>query len=137
MAIDWCRGAHTVNTVPSGTTRAPRSRSSTRSGARSVFAMAPRLVWGVRLEALQAAQHFSDAPCLRHAATRHERRAPVEDLADRPDARVIEMAGESLQQQQRIVFAPGVHAQPGVDVWANQPRPHGPLVIGGIARAQI
>src|SRR4030095_1036292 len=119
MATDSCRGAHTVNTVPSGPTRAPRSRSSTTSGVRSVLAMAARLR-SLSLEVLQAAQHLRDAPRLRHAPARRERRRSVEDLADRADARLIQMARETLQQRERIVFAPRVHAQPGIDERPNR-----------------
>src|SRR6266540_6333831 len=136
MASEVCRGAHTVNTVPSGTTRAPRSRSSTTSRARSVLAIVTRLRRR-RLEALQAAQHFSHAPRLCHAASRRKRRGAVEDLADRPDAGVIQMAREPLQQRQRIAFAAWVHAQPGIEERTNQLGSDGFLVVRRIVRVKV
>ena len=49
----------------------------------------------------RAAQHLGDAPRLRDAAARRERRLGVEDLADRADARFVEVRARSRRAAAR------------------------------------
>ena len=85
-----------------------------------------------------SAQHLGDAPGLGDAAARRERRLGVEDLADRADAR---LARGACAKPSRNCRAParssGWTLQPGVDERADQPGPDRPLVVGGVARAQV
>ena len=61
----------------------------------------------------------------------------VEDLADRADAGVGEMRFESVEEVQRAGIVVRMDAEPCVDERSDEPRPHGALVIGRIARAQV
>ena len=50
-----------------------------------------------------AAQHFRDAPRLRHAAARRVGLLGIEDLADRPDTRFVEMRQEPVEERARLL----------------------------------
>src|SRR5436190_2560264 len=78
----------------------------------------------------QDAQHFGDAPGLRDAPARHERRLGIEDLADRSDTRVAQVAVETVEYPACAVAVLWIHLQPRVDERPDQPRPHRALVVG-------
>src|ERR1044071_4620902 len=83
----------------------------------------------------QAAQDFGDAPGLRDAAARREWRLGVEDLVDRADATLRKVLLEAAQKTAGFRASLGMHLEPGVDERADQPGPHGALVIGRVAGA--
>src|SRR4051794_14264571 len=97
---------------------------------RSRFMESPRRLY-------ENAKHLGDAPCLRDAAARRERRLGVEDLADRADRGLAEMRLEPGQEAAGRFLLVGIGPHPGVDKRADQPGPHRPLVIGRVAGPQI
>src|SRR4249919_3267643 len=80
-----------------------------------------------------ATQHFCHTPGLGNAAPGKMRGLGIEDLADGAHARIIKMFWERTQERPRFLIFVRAEFHPGVDVWADQPRPDGSLVIGGIA----
>src|SRR5581483_7678825 len=82
-------------------------------------------------------QHLGHAPRLRDAAARRIRRFRIEDLADRSDARIVEVLDESRQHLLRPVDVVRIHLQPRVDEWTDQPGPHRALVIRRVATPEI
>src|SRR5215208_244597 len=85
----------------------------------------------------QAAQHLGDAPGLGDAAARRERRVGVEDFADRTDPGLGKLGLESGKKTARGVEVFRVRLEPGIDEGADQPGPHGALVISRVASAKI
>ena len=85
----------------------------------------------------KAAQHFRDTPRLGDAAARRERWLRIEDFADRADAGFSEMRLKAVEKPSRHRAIIGVNPEPSINEWANQPSPHGSLVIGCIASAQV
>src|SRR5262249_6495700 len=83
------------------------------------------------------AQHLSDAPRLRDAAAGREWRLRVEHFADRSDARIVEVRQKTLERGARAREIVGIDLQPCIDERTGEPRPHRPLVIGGVARAEV
>src|SRR5437867_6259203 len=83
------------------------------------------------------AQYFSDAPRLGDTAARRVRRFRVEDFADRSDARLIQMGHEAVEHALRAGPVVRIDLQPRIDERSGEPRPDGPLVIRGIARAEV
>src|SRR2546422_822804 len=65
------------------------------------------------------------------------RRIGVEDLADRPDAGLAQVRREALHEKARAGLIARMHAQPRVEERPHQPGPRRPLVIRGVARAQV
>src|SRR5215218_964777 len=82
-------------------------------------------------------QHFGHAPRLRHTPARRVRLLGIEHFADGSDARLAEVPGKPREQVPCARPILRVHPQPGVDHGANQPAPHGALVVGGVSRAQV
>ena len=82
-------------------------------------------------------QHFRHRPRLRDAAARRERLLGVEDLAERSDARLVQVRAEAVEARARARLVVRLHPQPGVDERTHQPPPHRALVIGGVARAEV
>src|SRR5262249_31377799 len=64
-------------------------------------------------------------------------RVGVEDLANRADARVVQVIDKALQQRPRRRRIVRVQLQPGVDVGANEPCPDRSLMIRGVASPQV
>src|SRR2546423_1794931 len=63
--------------------------------------------------------------------------ARVEHFADRAEAVVVHALRESREELSRRRVFPRMHFQPGVDEWADQPRPDCALMISAIAGAQV
>src|SRR5579872_6211736 len=84
-----------------------------------------------------ASHQFCDTPGLHDTASWSKRRFRVEDFAYRSDAAFAEVMSETLQEGASLAEFVRMQTQIGVDKWSNQPGPDGPLMIGGIARAQI
>ena len=83
------------------------------------------------------AQNFGDAPCLRDAAARGERRFRVENLVDGSDAALVQVVAETVQATARPGAVLRIYFEPGVDERPNEPGPDGALVVGRIARTQV
>ena len=83
------------------------------------------------------AQHLSHAPRLRDAAARCKRQLGVEHFANRSNTRIVEMMDETCDGRLCAFVILRVDLQPSVHERSNQPRPHGALMISGIARAKI
>src|SRR5271170_1591555 len=84
-----------------------------------------------------APQHLGDAPGLRDTSARCERRLGVEYFADGSDAGVSQMRREAVQKLPSSLEIAGMYLEPRVDERPDQPRPHGSLMIGGVARAKV
>src|SRR5947209_19121277 len=84
-----------------------------------------------------APQDFGDAPRLRDAAARRERLDGVEDLADRADARLVQVRDEAFQKLARARAVFRVDFEPRVNERADEPGPDRALVVGGVARLQV
>src|ERR687897_2749782 len=82
-------------------------------------------------------QHFGHAPRLRDTPARRVRILGIEHFADGSDARLAEVPGEPREQIPCARPILWVHPQPRVDHGANQPAPHGALVVRGVSRAQV
>ena len=94
------------------------------------------LACGFVLRGLVCAQHFGDTPGLRNAPAWCIRRFGIEYFADGPDPVIGQVRIERIQEPSTFR---SVHAgfQRGVDEMADQPDPHGALMVSGIARAKI
>src|SRR5262249_5226101 len=75
---------------------------------------------------------FGHAPRLCKATTRRVWRITVEDLTDSPDAGILEMRREALEQAQSLAGI-AVDAEMGERKRAQQPAPDCPLMIDGVA----
>src|SRR4051794_13509403 len=106
----------------------PLTRKRLRARARVRLRARPR---ARRLH--PAPQRLRHAPRLRDAAAGGEGRLGVEDLADRADAGVVEVREHRLEETARAGVILGMHLQPGIDEWADQPAPDGALMIRGVA----
>src|SRR5213593_4293170 len=82
-------------------------------------------------------QHFRDAPGLRDTAPRRKGRFRIKNLADRADTRLAQVLEKSCQQRARAAPVLGMDLQPSVAERADQPAPHGSLMIGRVPRAQV
>src|SRR5262245_55707670 len=90
------------------------------------------------LSSLQpAAQRFGDAPRLGNAAARRVVALGIEDLAELPNARLAQVRHQPVEQVPCPDVVVGIQLQINVNKWADQPRPHSPLVVGGITGAQV
>src|SRR3989442_3051107 len=83
------------------------------------------------------AQYFSYAPRLSDAAARCEWSLSVEDLADRSDARIVEMRHEALERMARAGDIVRIDLEPRVNERPDQPAPAGALVIRSVTRAKV
>src|SRR6185436_6568768 len=84
-----------------------------------------------------AAQELGNAPGLSDTPPRGERRLGIEDLADRPDAGLVEMRDKALERLSHAGYVVWINLQPGVHIRSGQPAPDGALVVRRVARAQI
>src|SRR5450631_4573232 len=108
-----------------------------RVPTRDTMAGAANRVPSVLTAGHERANGLGDAPGLRDAAPRIERRLRVEDLADGPEAGLGELLLETLEEPVGAGAIVGKGLEPSVDERADQPAPHRPLVICGVACAQI
>src|SRR3954451_25489256 len=84
-----------------------------------------------------ATEHLGHAPGLGGAASGEVGGLGVEDLADRADAVLVEVGAEPFEVATGAPQVAGVELEPGVDERPDQPGPDGPLVIGGVAGAEV
>ena len=61
----------------------------------------------------------------------------VEDLAERADARFVQVRREAFETAPRARLVVRMDLEPGIDERADQPAPDRALVVGGVARAQV
>src|SRR5206468_1209662 len=78
------------------------------------------------------AKGLGHAPCLGRTAARRERRSAVEDLGDAPHAGVGQVMGHGLEETPGRLGV-SMHAEMGEGERAEEPAPHGPLVVRAIA----
>ena len=84
-----------------------------------------------------APQDFGHAPGLRDASARCEGRFGVENFADGSDASLSQMRLEAVQEFAGAFQIAGMNFEPGIDERPDQPGPHRPLMIGGVAGAEV
>src|ERR1700722_10293956 len=94
---------------------------------------AERPIWELAGRLYPASQYLRHAPRLGDAAARSVGLLGIEYLADRADARLCLLRNETFQEPPGARGIGRIHLQPCIDVWAYQPRPHGALMVGGIA----
>ena len=87
------------------------------------------------------AQKLGDGPRLEWTASRQMRRTRVCDLRDMTETGVIKMMSDRVQESAARLSTrlngAIAHTQPRLHKWPKQPGPHGPLVIGAVARSGI
>src|SRR6185503_10190681 len=81
-------------------------------------------------------EHLSHTPPLGDAASRRERRFRIEDFADRPYARLIQVLSESRKKFAGFLRIVRMNFQPRINEWPDQPRPNRSLMISRIAGAE-
>jgi hypothetical protein len=82
-------------------------------------------------------EDLGHSPRLSYAAARMVGRLGVEDLADRADASLFEVRAEAIEEPRGVSLTSRVDAEPRVDEGTDEPRPDGPLVVRGVARAKV
>src|SRR5438132_8530458 len=84
-----------------------------------------------------ASQHLGNAPRLSYTSARQEWRLGIKDLADRPDARFIEVRQKSFEKTARSHAIIRIDFQPCINKWGNEPAPDCALMICRVARSKI
>src|SRR5215469_5124317 len=86
-------------------------------------------------------EQFAERPCLEWTAARCVRRFGVTNFRDVTQPRMIEMLVERWKKLRAGLFSRGsvsaMHAHPGFDERANQPRPNRAPMINGVSRTGI
>src|SRR4029079_15914618 len=95
---------------------------------------AARLLSFAFMQLSPCSKNFGNAPRLGDAARGGERRIAVEDFTDLADARVAQVRADAVEIGAGLCEI-AVHAVVRTYEWAQQPAPHGPLVISPIAFA--
>src|SRR5262245_20959908 len=112
-------------------------RASTRTGGKRSTSHGGRGRPDGAVQLGPYAEHLGHAPCLGDAPAGGVGTLGVEHLADRPDARLVQMLDEPVERAPRLVDAVRIHLQPAVDVRAHEPAPYRALMVGGVARAEV
>src|SRR5213593_528927 len=117
--------------------RLPSTYSGGKVGATHERLGSDAAVTRVPCELHPCAERFGNAPRLRDTAARRKRPCCVEDLADRADARFVEVRYEAFEHALRAGHIGWIDFQPGVDERSHEPRPDRSLVVRGVAGAQV
>src|SRR5262245_39237232 len=117
--------------------RADRSAdvSAVSADMRDLVGASTSLNLRVRLD--PASQELRHAPGLGTAAPRRKGHFGIEDFADRPETRLVQMSRQSIEKPSRGRHVVRIGFDPGIDKWTDEPGPYGPLMIGRVARPQI